>query len=296
VEQKGHLSSPRNHPASAVYDVTTVIHDPVKAPPVGVRQGYAYRIAATETVQLLAGMSDLSQLDAASNGKFSQFADDGRLLGAYGPRLSAQLPRIETQLRADHDTRQAIANLWKPGDHLDAHDVPCTLSLTFRIIDGKLELKVHMRSNDVILGVPYDWFMFSRTQLAMAEVLGLPTGRYVHHVDNLHVYQRDEARARRFIAHGEQLDTDHSLGGEDQSGTVFTGGSVHPFTSWKQVQNAALTIAYGAELTNRRVPWFNDHVEPLTPHSVVCVRCQYVFKRDEDDTVRNVCYTCTGDR
>jgi hypothetical protein len=298
VESHGHLTSPRKLPASAVYDVTIQIADPVKAPPVGVRLGYAPAIGATETMHLLAGTSSLGQLDAASHGGFSRFADRGRLRGAYGPRLYAQLPRVEKQLRADQATRQAIATLWSHEEDVTTKDVPCTVYLLFRVVEDKLELKVHMRSNDLVLGVPYDWFMFSRLQLVMAEVLGIRPGAYVHHVDNLHVYQRDEERADSFTQHAIRVGHDGAFGLADQLDSVFTNGGHHRFNSWIQVQTAAMSVLYGSDSAYRRFRWYHGMVTPLKPEQIVCCRCQYIFTPDQGlmaDLFRNVCYECTGE-
>lgn len=295
MESHGQLASPRTLPASAVYDVTIQITDPVKAPPVGVRLGYAPAIGATEAMQLLAGTSHLGQLDAASHGGFSRFSNRGRLRGAYGPRLYAQLPRVEKQLRADQATRQAIATLWSHGEDVTTKDVPCTVYLLFRVVEDRLELKVHMRSNDLVLGVPYDWFMFSRLQLAMAEVLGLRPGPYVHHADNLHIYQRDEERASSFTQHALRIGHDGAFGLADQLDTVFTNGGHHRFNTWVQVQTAAESVLRGSDSAYRRFRWYHGQVTPLTRGDVICCRCQYVFARDDDDLFRNVCHECTGE-
>jgi hypothetical protein len=47
-----------------------------------------------------------------------------------------------------------------------------------------------MRSNDVWLGAAYDFFQFTRVQLAIASVLGIEPGTYNHHVGSLHIYEQ----------------------------------------------------------------------------------------------------------
>ena len=51
-------------------------------------------------------------------------------------------------------------------------------------------MSVYMRSNDVWLGAAYDFFQFTRVQIAMASVLGIEPGRYAHHVGSLHIYEQ----------------------------------------------------------------------------------------------------------
>jgi thymidylate synthase len=47
-----------------------------------------------------------------------------------------------------------------------------------------------MRSNDVWLGAAYDFFQFTRVQIAIASVLGIQPGTYAHHVGSLHIYEQ----------------------------------------------------------------------------------------------------------
>lgn len=286
VHDHGETVAPRGQKTWELRHVTVVITDPVQAPPVNVRTEYSEQIAATELCQLLAGVSHLGQLNAASNGRFDQFADGGRLRGAYGPRLFHQLPRIEDKLRQDLDTRQAVAVIWGP-DELVTRDTPCTLSLTFSVRNFQLELKVHMRSNDLMLGVPYDWFQFSRLQLAMATVLGLQPGNYVHHVDSLHLYERDEQRGSDMVYRLMRQPE-----GEPRVLPAFSAQELYghlqdpPISTWNMVQSAATSVLW------HRVggSWWTEHVVGLTNDDVICPSCQYVVSRSHlvrssDDTL-----------
>jgi len=51
-------------------------------------------------------------------------------------------------------------------------------------------MTVFMRSNDVWLGAAYDFFQFTRVQIAIASVLGIEPGKYTHHVGSLHIYEQ----------------------------------------------------------------------------------------------------------
>jgi len=273
INDHGELVSPRGQPTRELLDVTIEISQPALVPPLAVRSNLNLGIAAVETVQLLAGVSDLPQLDEVSRGRFSRYADAGRLRGAYGPRLVHQLPEVERRLRADPDTRQAIAVLWCREEPVTA-DVPCTLSLTFRIRDNQLGLKVHMRSNDVMLGVPYDWFVFSRVQLVMADCLGLVPGPYVHHVDSLHLYERDHDRALSMYRAAR-------LVGATRLGTItaplFNTATIDPesqptWLDWTDVRLAARDLLFN---TNRHASWWTERL-PLVEGRRPCRYCDYV--------------------
>lgn len=258
--------------------VTVTIADPLYAVPTVLRTGFSNAIAATELLQLLAGVSSLSQLDTASKGRFHCYADGGRLRGAYGPRLFGQLPTIERRLRADEGTRQAVAVLWRESEPVTS-DVPCTISMTFLIRRGLLHLSVHMRSNDLVLGLPYDWFVFTRVQTAMAEVLNVGLGSYTHHVDSLHIYERDVSRARAM------LPPDGTMTPFPTAMPAFTALQVCPypatgtaFTTWHQVRRMAETILWTAGRTGSAAyaTWFDTVVPSLTFEDVICERCRYV--------------------
>jgi thymidylate synthase len=81
--------------------------------------------------------------------------------------------------------------IWGDGDLTHKGDKPCTLSLQFLLRDDKLQLSVMMRSQDIILGTPYDIFMFSELQRTVARLLDVDAGKYVHHVGSCHFYVRD---------------------------------------------------------------------------------------------------------
>lgn len=112
--------------------------------------------------------------------------------GAYGPRIGDQLERVEEQLRRDPDTRQAVVSLWSETDRDPSwKDRPCTTEFQLMIRDGRLDIFVFMRANDLWTGTCYDVFQFAQIQAAMANVLGIPWGTYHHYATSLHIYERD---------------------------------------------------------------------------------------------------------
>lgn len=188
----GDMVSPRGQLTVEVPDVTVVVKNLADAHVFNTQRRLNLKILATEYMHLLGGLSSLEQLDLASGGRFTQFANEGRLMGAYGPRIRHQLPRVVDLLRRDPDTRQAVLTIWNGQEHAAlSRDVPCTLAVKFRIRNDALDVHTIMRSNDVVLGVPYDWWMMSRLGLSVASVLGVEPGQYVHTVDSMHLYECD---------------------------------------------------------------------------------------------------------
>jgi thymidylate synthase len=61
-----------------------------------------------------------------------------------------------------------------------------------------------MRSNDAWLGLPHDVFAFTMIQELVARSLGVELGEYRHSVGSLHLYERDEKKAIRYLEEGWQ--------------------------------------------------------------------------------------------
>lgn len=127
----------------------------------------------------------------------TRFSDNGLTFhGAYGYRLRSafgfdQLERTIDMLNRKPDSRQAVMSIWNPCSDLDVNtkDMPCNDMLMIDIVDGKLNLTVCNRSNDVIWGAyGANAVQFSIIQEYMAAALGLQVGHYVQMSNNFHVY------------------------------------------------------------------------------------------------------------
>ena len=108
-------------------------------------------------------------------------------------------------LRADKDSRQAVLRFSLPEHFYKGNkDMTCTLSGTFHIREDKLYLSIHMRSNDLMLGLVYDlpWFISLMDDM-VAELKdlypNLQKGSYTHLVDSMHIYDRDEDKILKMI-------------------------------------------------------------------------------------------------
>jgi len=70
-------------------------------------------------------------------------------------------------------------------------DVPCNVCSLLKVRGGRLEWTQILRSNDLFLGVPYNFVQFTSLQEVLAGWLQLEPGEYVQFSDSLHVYHRD---------------------------------------------------------------------------------------------------------
>lgn len=115
------------------------------------------------------------------------------------------------QLKEDEFTRQATIVLFDPyKDYQKTKDKPCTNLMRFIIRDNKLQMRVFMRSNDIIKGYPYDIFNFTMFQEIMAGMLGIEVGEYVHMVDSFHLYESDFELAKNIIEEEKKSIYDNS--------------------------------------------------------------------------------------
>jgi thymidylate synthase len=199
VLENGKEVSPRGMKTREIEDAVIFIDDALNTLPLGVNRGTVPGIAAVEALQLLAGVS-VPNLVTAIGPQFANYAEDNGLFhGAYGLRTNGQYETIIERIKNDPDTRQAVVTIWAPQLDLqpEKRDYPCTILHQFRVRDGKLNMSVYMRSNDVWLGAAYDWFQFTRVQIAMASVLGIEPGMYAHHVGSLHIYEQNYDAAEK---------------------------------------------------------------------------------------------------
>lgn len=103
---------------------------------------------------------------------------------------------------ADADTRQALVQFVQPRHFVwGTKDLVCTCHGWFAARQGKLDLTVVMRSNDVVRGFVYDVPWFCHLLLKMAREVGLEVGRYEHLAHSLHLYESDVEVAGRMF-HG----------------------------------------------------------------------------------------------
>lgn len=191
VVRYGDRVAPRGISTRELLFVTTVIDDLTACLPLDMNRRFNGELAAVETLSLLSGHASKELITAASP-RYLEFTG-GELSGAYGPRISPQMPAVIEMLRQDRDTRQALVTIWDPWrDLLHAHgDRPCTTQIGFVVRDGRLITNTMMRSQDVYLGLTYDLVMFSQLHLTVANILGVDAGPLVHQVRSLHAYERD---------------------------------------------------------------------------------------------------------
>lgn len=165
-----------------------------------------------EYVWIMGGRNDLDFLSFYLSGA-GNYSDDGKTWrAAYGPRLRSwakrdgsqvdQLQEVIRILKKDPYSRRAVMVLFDPDlDFVhESKDYPCTNWMHFLYRNDRLDLKVTMRSNDIVFGMSQTNIpIFSMILETMACLLGKRVGMYYHDADSLHIYDNMLEKARTII-------------------------------------------------------------------------------------------------
>lgn len=175
-------------------------------------RGWNPAFAVVEAAWIVSGRNDVKPLKHFI-GSYDRFSDDGQTLhGAYGYRLCHHFKRDQIEAAIDELTtspasRRVVMTLYAPDDlGLDSKDIPCNTQVALRRVRGRLEMTVSNRSNDLWLGVPYNWFVFRVLQHLIADRLGIACGVQRHVSSYLHLYEKDLIAANRAATINRNVD------------------------------------------------------------------------------------------
>ncbi len=207
----GPTSAPRGKPVRELMGVSLRVEDMTQNILVHPTRALNYRFMVAEWLWIALGRGDLASL-LRYNSKIAQFSDNGtELTGAYGPRLDMQWKLVLEKLRNDPHSRQAVATIFSPTDlAIDSKDVPCTLNFQYLVRENRLNCIGTMRSSDIWLGLPYDFFNFSMLANGLAAELNVLPGWLQLNLGSSHLYEEHESKAK-------ELTLERNLGNTLQS-------------------------------------------------------------------------------
>lgn len=173
-------------------------------------RGASLPAQAAETLWVLGGRNDLTYLTHYLP-RAPQFSDDGGKTwhDAYGPRLRDyaghdQLKAVVEELHDHPDSRRAVMGLLIPDldhHHFRAKSFPCNQTLSFMVRNGKLDLVVFVRSQDLLWGMSgVNIFEFTVLQELVSILTGIPLGSFFNVANSLHYYAEFEPRMERMRA------------------------------------------------------------------------------------------------
>jgi thymidylate synthase len=122
----------------------------------------------------------------------------------YTEKSINQIQYIIDTLKACPHSRRAQAVIWKPWFDTQIGDCPCLQHVQCRIIDGKLNMNVMMRSNDAFRAAFMNIFAFTDLQRYITEALNVEIGTYTHVANSYHIYHDCFEDVKGFL---KQLET-----------------------------------------------------------------------------------------
>jgi thymidylate synthase len=163
----------------------------------------ALEVAAPESEPMMSPSSRFQKrfLDAYARnlleGSDAEFEYDyHRRLFDWGERLTTegedvhidQIDYVVEKLAHAPTTRRAVAITWNPVVDEDLDDCPCLQLVQCLLRDGKVEMKVVFRSNDILSAAGSNMYALVHLQRAIADRIGAGVGRYTHIALVPHVY------------------------------------------------------------------------------------------------------------
>ncbi len=126
---------------------------------------------------------------APEQGKW-QYTYHQRLFAYEVPGVGVinQIDAVVAKLREAGHTRRAQAVTWQTWNDVGIHDPACLQRMWFRVEEGKLNLVVHMRSNDAFKAAFMNMYAFTELQRQVATRVGVEPGQYIHVADSFHIY------------------------------------------------------------------------------------------------------------
>ncbi|MCY7948022.1 thymidylate synthase [Bacillus atrophaeus] len=104
--------------------------------------------------------------------------------------LLDQVDYLLYALKSNPSSRRIKTTLWCVEDLDDMALEPCVYETHWQLWDGKLNLTVNVRSNDLGLGNPYNIYQYSILHRLIAQVTGHKVGEICFNIDNAHIYDR----------------------------------------------------------------------------------------------------------
>ncbi len=198
----------RGRPTREILNVVTEIKDPRARCQIVPGRRLSPWLALSESLWLLAGRNDAKSLKPY-NKRILEFSDNGtEMYGAYGFRMTEQIPYVIERLQNEASDRRAVIQIWGAEDLVaETKDPPCNTQVMFKVREGDLYMSVTNRSNDLHWGLhAVNIFQFGMLQEYIACRLGVGMGTQTHFSNSLHIYtdERGNAITRRMIAEWDE--------------------------------------------------------------------------------------------
>ncbi|KND51155.1 MAG: thymidylate synthase [Parcubacteria bacterium C7867-001] len=182
-----------------------------------------WRKPVAEIIAFMNGARTIPELEAFGcdfwgdyRGKGSELGLDADDLGpgSYGPGFHDfeipgggflnQFAQVVDQIKTYPSIRTHLVSPWKPyytarGPNRKVIVAPCHGWLHFRVIDGKLHMRMDQRSADMPIGVPSNMIQYAAVLLMVSQVTGIPPGTYIHSFADAHIYEDQVEKVQKLL-------------------------------------------------------------------------------------------------
>lgn len=105
-----------------------------------------------------------------------------------------QFAQVLQQIRDFPHMRTHRITPWIPfwtarGPNRMVNVAPCHGELHFRVMNGRLHMRMDQRSADMPIGVPHNMIQYAALLLMMCQVTGYKPGYYIHSLSDAHIYE-----------------------------------------------------------------------------------------------------------
>ena len=138
----------------------------------------------------------------------SWMGEDGTIGKAYGYQLGIkheykegmfdQVDRVIYDLK--NNPGRIMTNIYNFEDLHEMNLYPCAYSMTFNVVDGKLNAILNQRSQDTLAANNWNVVQYSALMHMLAQVSGLKVGELVHVISDMHIYDRHIPLIKELIA------------------------------------------------------------------------------------------------
>ncbi|MGE0410235.1 MAG: thymidylate synthase [Amphiplicatus sp.] len=166
---------------------------------------------AHELLWFLAGDTNIAYLKEHGVSIWDEWADETGDLGPIygkqwrswaGPdgRVIDQIAWVESEIKANPNSRRLVVSAWNPAEIGDMALPPCHCLFQFFVAEGRLSCQLYQRSGDIFLGVPFNIASYALLTAMMAQATGLRPGEFIHTLGDAHLYHNHFEQAREQLA------------------------------------------------------------------------------------------------
>ncbi|NLZ24960.1 MAG: thymidylate synthase, partial [Clostridiales bacterium] len=132
---------------------------------------------------------------------WDSWADENGSIGkAYGYQVGVkhkypegefdQVDRVLFDLKNNPQSRRIMTNIYNFSDLHEMRLYPCAYSVTFNVVNGKLNAILNQRSQDFLVANNWNVVQYAVLVHMFAQVSGLGVGELVHVIADAHIYDR----------------------------------------------------------------------------------------------------------